>query len=169
MASPLPSYAHLSAFLALGVTVLSALLGVVGPWQPASVVLGAIAIPVMIYALLAGSGVAVGVVAGIEVVRIGVQAISGNPRPGPVASVVMLVAMVESASASIEVRVMPVDPKAASVRVMVVSAVAGVAVALVLGSVRVTAVGDVWAPVVAMGAGATLAVLLLSLVRRRPE
>lgn len=166
MATSPRAIARLTAVGALAATTLSAFLVVTGPWQPASVVLGAVAIVVMGYAVFAGSTGAVGLVVGIEVVRLGIQAISGDPRPGAVVAVMLLVLMVELAGLSFDARTMPTELARSLARIGLLVVAAGLGTALVLWSVRLPDLVGVAVPVVGITTATVLIAVLLGLHRR---
>lgn len=103
-----------------------------GPWQPLSVLLGALAVV----------GVAVGVVTGRQawlagavvllVARVGVHGLADDLTPGLAATAFALVLMVELAAVSLEIRTVPRRVALAVVRSVILAAGAAVGVEVVL-------------------------------------
>lgn len=167
MASPPATSPRLMAAAAAAVAVMQALLSVTGPWQPASIILGWLAVVFVGVTLLTGYAGGLAIAAGVSVVRVGVEAVSGEVAGGPVLAAVLLAALIELTSASLEARRTPLEPRAVLARTVVVAAVTGIAVGLlVLGAGVTRPSGPGW-NLVGVAAAVVVTGTILSVQRRR--
>lgn len=103
-----------------------------GPWQPLSVLLGALAVVAVAIGVVSGRpGWLAGAVV-ILLVRVGVHGLAGELTPGLAPTAFGLVLMVELAAVSLEIRVMPRRVSLAVVRSVILAAGAAVGVEVVL-------------------------------------
>ena len=166
MAPPSAPLARVTGVAAVAATVVSAILSVEGPWQPASVILGWAAVGAM------AAGVGFGMVGGvagavvIHVVRLGIHAAAGGSTVETVVAILLLVGTVEAASTSFEGRRSVLEPWGAVGRIVLAALGAAVAAALILPAVGRPAIQSVeWR--VAAVAGAAVIVLLMTGSQRR--
>lgn len=167
MATTVQTNVRVTAASALGLAVLQASLSVSGPWQPASVILGWTAVVTLGVGLAMGLTGGVAAAAFLEVVRIGIQGISGDATPGLVVSAALLVAMVETASASLEARRMPTDLAIALAQAVLGASAAGAAVAVSILVVDVAAVSSTGWRVAGLAGAVAIAMVVLGVQRRR--
>lgn len=109
MATPYAPAARLSAVAAVALGLGLAWHVPTGPWQPASLILGGLALVVLVLGLVTGS---VGAVAGATVVfliRVGIHGLAGDRGPGLVMTTVLILAMIELADHSFSARTGAVD------------------------------------------------------------
>lgn len=103
-----------------------------GPWQPLSVLLGALAVvAVAIGVVTGGQGWLAGAVV-ILLARVGVHGLADDLTPGLAPTAFALVLIVELAAVSLEIRIVPRRVSLAVVRSVVLAAGAAVGVEVVL-------------------------------------
>lgn len=122
MASSPAPVTGLTAAAAILAAAALALATPTGPWQPASVILGWMAVLAVATGVLAGIPTAVAVATALLLLRLGVHGLAGDRTPGLVLSAVLLLAIVELASASFEARMMPLLMRWVLLRLAVLAA-----------------------------------------------
>lgn len=165
MAQTPASSAGLTAAGAVGVGVVAATFIVDGPWQPISMVSGWLVVGFVGVSVVWGRPAGLAVAAALHVARVGIHGIAGDRTPGLVFSAVLLVAMVELATASFEARQMPLPLDTALARSILLAAFAGLAVGLVAVAVRSTPVTGAGGAIIGLVAALSAAGVLVWLAR----
>lgn len=166
MATPLSPSARLTATAAAVLAVALATFTPAGPWQPASVLLGWVAVVAVVLSLASGYtwGLGAGVV--LLVVRTGIHGLAGDPTPGLAIATALILAVSEFGSASFEARTTPLDLATVVARTVVVASGGAVMVAIVDYAIQGPTVRGTGVHLAALGTAFALASLVLWLHQR---
>lgn len=156
----------LSAFVAIGAALVLALATPTGPWQPASVILGWVAVVLVGVSLLTGYTWAMAAGCATFLVRTGIHGQAGAGLADLVLSTVLLLALVELGSASLEGRLIPMHWPAVASRSLLVGMGGGGVVAVVATVMGGVGFGGVGARVAGLAFALLAALLTVGLSRR---
>lgn len=143
-----------------------ALLPVVGPWQPASVITGWMAAALVVWGTVAGRAWAVSTASVLLVVRVGVHGVAGGGLGELVTAALFLYLVIEGASASFEARQMPTRWDRELSRVLLVAGGAAAVVGLLALAIAGVSAGGRVSQIVGLGLAFAVGTLLLWIQRR---
>lgn len=155
----------LSAFMAAGAAIVLALATPNGPWQPASVIFGWVAVALVAVSLLTGYTWALAAGCATFLVRTGIHGLAGEGLADLALSAALLLAVTEFGATSLEGRLMPTHWPSTAARSLLVGVGGGGVVVVVGALVGGSGFEGTGATVAGLAAGVLVAVAIVGLSR----